>query len=254
MAARKKKRGRRHRRGRFSFLYMLLSFLLIFAALIFGSFVFFKVDVIAVEGNARYTQEEIIAASGVAPGDNLFALNAHLVADNIHSALPYVRESTVERALPSKLILRVTESQAAVSLRSDEGWCLMDARGKLLELGGESLKTQAAQVTGLTVLEPVVGEHVAVEEEQQDKATALTQLLTTMEALGMLNHLNSVDMTASNRMEFGYLERFTVQVPLSCDFSYKMQTLDYVVSMLEENESGLIDLTRSDKTHFIPEG
>lgn len=251
--ARKRKRGQRYRRGRFGFLYVLLSFLLILAAVLAGSFIFFRVDVITVEGNSRYSREEVIAASGVAPGDNLFALNGHTVAERIHAALPYVRESTIERDLPSGLVLRVTESQPAASLRTSEGWCLIDARGKLVELGEDGLKGRAAQVTGLSVLEPVVGLRIQVEEEQQTKLDALTQILTAMEARSMLSGLDYAKLTSSNLVELGYLDRFTVQLPLSCDFSYKIQALEYVVSMLEENETGLIDLTRSDKTHFIPE-
>ena len=55
MAARRNNRGRRRNRGRFSFLYVLLSFLLILAALVVGSVVFFRVGTIEVSGNQHYS-------------------------------------------------------------------------------------------------------------------------------------------------------------------------------------------------------
>lgn len=43
MAARRNRHGRRRNRGRFGFLYKLLSFLLIFAAILAGCVAFFRV-------------------------------------------------------------------------------------------------------------------------------------------------------------------------------------------------------------------
>ena len=46
-------------------------------ALTGGATVFFRVERVVVEGNQRYTQEEIIAAAGIQEGDNLYALNKY---------------------------------------------------------------------------------------------------------------------------------------------------------------------------------
>ena len=62
LAARRNRKGRRRNRGRFGFLYKLLSTLIIFAAILAGCVVFFRVNTMVVEGNNRYTAEEIIAA------------------------------------------------------------------------------------------------------------------------------------------------------------------------------------------------
>ena len=70
MAARHNRR--RRRRGRFSFLYKLLSVVLIVCAIVAGSVIFFRVEEITVSGSTVYSSDEIIAASEVAVGDNLF--------------------------------------------------------------------------------------------------------------------------------------------------------------------------------------
>lgn len=50
MAARRNRRGRRRNRGRFSALYKLLSVLIIFAAILMGCVVFFRVSTVEITG------------------------------------------------------------------------------------------------------------------------------------------------------------------------------------------------------------
>lgn len=45
-------------------------------------------------GNARYTSEEVVAASGIEIEDNLFLLNKYSAAQAIFEKLPYVEEAT----------------------------------------------------------------------------------------------------------------------------------------------------------------
>ena len=59
MAARRNRRGRRRNRGRFSALYKLLSVLIIFAAILMGCVVFFRVSTVEITGDSPYTEEEI---------------------------------------------------------------------------------------------------------------------------------------------------------------------------------------------------
>ena len=59
MAARRNRRGRRRNRGRFSALYKLLSVLIIFAAILMGCVVFFRVNTVEITGDSPYTEEEI---------------------------------------------------------------------------------------------------------------------------------------------------------------------------------------------------
>ena len=96
MAARRSRKTRRRDRGRFGGLYKLLSVVLILAASLAGCVVFFRVDTVLVEGNGRYTDEEIIAASQVQRGDNLFTLNKSAMLSRILTRLPYVDDLSIQ--------------------------------------------------------------------------------------------------------------------------------------------------------------
>jgi len=49
-----------------------------------------------------------------------------------------------------------------------------------------------------------------------------------------------------------YADRFTVKFAWDADFDYKLQNLQVVISKLEVNETGVIDLTRDGVANFIP--
>lgn len=249
--ARKTHRGRRSR-GRFGFLYVMLSFLLIASALIAGSVVFFRANTITIEGNERYTAEEILSAAQVEQGENLFRINRPLAYQRILKTLPYIRTVNIRRVFPDELSIVVTETRAVVSLSCGEGHFLLDARGKVLEQVSAP-PTSLPQVTGLTTLTPVVGSWLEVEPDMQHRLDGLTGLLVALEEQDLIGGLTYVDLSSTSDLVFGYTERFTVQMPLICDHDYKIQALDYAIQHLEENESGLIDLTRSSETHFIPQ-
>ena len=62
--ARRRHSNRRRRRGNFGFLYKLLSVLVICAAVVMALTLFFRVDTIEVTGTERYTEKDVIEASG----------------------------------------------------------------------------------------------------------------------------------------------------------------------------------------------
>ena len=99
MAAKKRRRARRQR-GRFGVLYKLLSMVLIVAAIVSACIVFFRVNDIVVEGDGKYTAQQIIEASGIEMRENLFLLNKNQAYLQIYNQLPYVDEVSIQRKLP----------------------------------------------------------------------------------------------------------------------------------------------------------
>ena len=87
-AARNNRRRSRRGRGRFGPLFKLLCAAALVLALTVGATVFFRVETVVVSGNSRYTQEEVVAASGIETGDNLFQMNKYQVAQHIRETLP----------------------------------------------------------------------------------------------------------------------------------------------------------------------
>ena len=100
-----------------------LRFFLVIVAIIFVMSVFFKITKIEVSGNSLYSAEEIIAASGIEEGDNLFFVNRIAAGSRVVVKLPYVDSVKISRGLPNRVTIEVTESNAVgyVSV-GDELW------------------------------------------------------------------------------------------------------------------------------------
>ena len=72
--------------------------------------VFFRVESVAVEGNERYSAEEILAAAAIELGSNLPLTAGELLQDRICTTLPYIESVKVEKHLPTRLVLVVKEA------------------------------------------------------------------------------------------------------------------------------------------------
>ncbi|MCD7948410.1 MAG: FtsQ-type POTRA domain-containing protein [Oscillospiraceae bacterium] len=257
MATRRNRKRRRKTRRRSSALYKLLSIVLICVVLLIGSFVFFRVDTVQVEGNERYAAEEIIAASGVKQGDNLFGLNKLQIERDISAKLPYVGAVSVTRRLPATLRITIQESTAVAVVQSGEEWWLINSSCKLLERGDATLAEGRAQVYTLELLAPSVGKKMVVVEEQRSKYTQMAALLLALNEQGVATQVTDfIDVTADNEIRFGFRGELTVVVPMNADFAVKVLELCHTVESLEGQNidlTGTLELTYGDgKAHLLP--
>lgn len=251
MASTRSNKRRRRNRGRFGGLYKLLSALIILAVLAVGCIIFFRVNVITVEGQSRYTAQEVVEASGLQLGDNLLLLNRGGTAQAILKKLPYVDEVAIRRQLPDQVTIAVSECAPAGAIQGEGAWWLLDARGKVLErIAGTP--AGVAKIVGVTALAPSEGTYLALEEGTSLQKEGLVGLLTALEEAGKLSLVTQVDMSAVGEIAFTYDGRFTVLAPLGADYGQKIQILEAMVEKLQPNETGRIDLTREERVYFNP--
>ncbi len=259
-------RTRRRNRGRFGPLFKLLCVVGVILALTVGATVFFRVEQVTVSGNQRYTQEEIIAASGIQLGDNLYSLNKVRIDQNIRTTLPYIGDLTINRALPSTIQITVTEWEAVAQVAApgveqvaayqeeagekavttaQEPW-LISVKGKLLEPAPPD--SAAIAVTGLIPLSPQAGSMMEVPEGEHTRLAALTALLEALGEAGMQSQVSNIRLEATQLM-VRYAGRFDVKMKLNADFSYDVRLMRAIREKMEEQDGegacGSMDLTRS---------
>ena len=254
MAAPRQRRHRpyRSRRSRFGPLSKLLSVIAVIAAVVVACVVFFRVNHIEVEGNQRYSAQEIIDASGIQLGDNLVALPRGRIASNILSRLPYVEGVVPRRALPDGVVLVVTERTAAASVDTGEGRWLISAQGKLLEPetgAGE----QVTAITGLTALAPMPGASMQVSGEEQAALGYVLELMAAIQENGSMGDYASIDCTHAAYIgaERGI---YHIRFPRGGDYDYCLRLLNAALAsdQMPQNTPGTLDLTIEEgRVHFI---
>ena len=233
-----------------SALFAPIAFLLIVAALIFGLSVFFRVNNIEVTGNSFYTAEEIIEASGIERGDNLFFINRFAVIPRIYSRLPYVESASISRSLPNRLVIEVTESSAIACVATEDGIWVIDRTCKLLSRAEEGAIAGLIRVEGVTPVSPEVGQIIAPDEAETPRVTYLAAILRQISDLGLRERVTWVDVSNVANPSFDYLGRFTVKLGDNENIEYKFQCLLSAVEALEPGDRGTLDLSVDRQAHL----
>lgn len=271
MASARNNRRRRRGRGRLGPLFKLLCILAVVVALTMGATVFFQVETVAVSGNSRYTEDEVVQATGIQVGDNLFHMNKYQIADQVLQKLPYTKELNIRRSLPSTIVITVTEWDAVARVTAPPAGTVVtlpeedagDSSAQenppevatddwLISVGGKLLETASADstaitVSGITPIMPRAGTILALPQEEQPKLDALLALLGQLETLEMMDRVSSIQLESTHVL-VRYLERFDVKIPLNADFNYKLRLLDAAVVEVEKKlgsqTTGTFDLTQ----------
>ena len=92
----------------------------------------------------------------------------------------------------------------------------------------------------------------AFADEDSYKFERLLTLLRAAEEKQLLSMIGEVDLSDGTGITLTYLGRFTVKMPWDADLAYKLENLRTVVDVLENNETGTIDLMTDGKASFIP--
>lgn len=124
---------KRKMRRRKIILRTVLTAVLLMAGIILALTVFFNINKITVSGDAVYSSEDIINASGISQGDNLIFLSKKKVGEAVTQKLPYIGSVTVKRKLPTGVELAVKKTEAAYAVVSDGYYTLVDRNAKVLE-------------------------------------------------------------------------------------------------------------------------
>ena len=248
----RRRRNKRYRRERFTFLTKLLSFAVICGAIVAALILFFKVESVEITGSERYSEEEIFAVTGIEYGENLFLLNKYAIADEITTRLPYIQSVRFKRDLPNGIVVEVKEGAAVAAMEQAEDAWLITADGKLLERISLGQSKEYLRIVGCELLMPTAGTYIAMSEESIFGQERLLELLETLGRKNMLPYTEVIDCSDAKNLWISYGGRFDVQLLYDADFDKKLYALQLVIETLEDNETGTVILTAADRTSFKP--
>jgi cell division protein FtsQ len=112
---------------------LLVVISIIGAGMIFGynftvSSPYFEIKEVVVRGCKELTEKEILSYAAIKPAQNLLAINLGTIARRIESN-PWVKEVSVGREFPNRLVINLQERTAVALVKRDNGFNLMDLDG-----------------------------------------------------------------------------------------------------------------------------
>lgn len=166
--------------------YIMLSllFVVIGSILIMHSS-YFQIQEIQVIGNHQLDVEQIIKASGIEKGQNIFLIPGREIVTRL---MNYVRIKGVklERAFPDTLVIRVNERTGLALFPAEEGkWIEVSRDGLILEVYQDNLP-KLPLVEGIEL--QIQGKHVIMTEELKDALTLFKTLVSLQEKMTQVSY------------------------------------------------------------------
>lgn len=245
---RNRRKGRKKRGGK------ILSFLLvlvIIGVIIASVTMFFQTNEIVVTGVQKHTVEEIVEASGLSVGDNLFAVNKFEVEKRIKDAYPYVGSVEIRRRLPDTFLLNVTERTPVAYLDVGEQRWLLDKQAYLLEpLSISDAVSYLKIVSESEAIDPKSGAQLELAEE--GVSDGLAAVMTCLSDVGLIDRVGQVDVTKLYQLNFLYENRLLVQLGNSEKLERKISLFKTILDELEPTDRGVLNVSEPPEGRFQP--
>lgn len=232
-------------------------------ALLLGISVFFKVDAekIQVSGNLKYSEWEIVQASGLAGGENLLTFSHAGVAGKIILDLNYIDSVRIGIKLPDTVMIEVHEVDVtyAVKDRSD-AWWLISANGKVVSKAENGEEEGCTKILGVRLDSPVVNQQAKALEDTQtgtdeggnpvpvihtnaQRLSAVLDIAQYLELNGVLGQAASVDVNNMGDIQLWYKNQYQVKLGDSTQLGYKISMMAKMIRQMDDYQSGVLDLT-----------
>lgn len=241
------RRKKKYRRRRKTAVYLVLLLLVCVVCLILSLTVFFNTSRIKVGGNSRYTEEQIVRASGIEKGDNLLRMSKSDIKEKILKALPYVSDVQVIRELPSTVTLKVTETEPSCRyLVGEHRWALLSEDLRVMEITSVEPETTPV-LSGITLDITDEGETAKADSEISEKI--LLDLLTILKENDIIN-INSIVFTSPISVNMKLEGRVTAKLGGDSDLDYKVRMVKtWINGSLPSVGEWTVDVTSGDKLY-----
>lgn len=240
----RKSKRRGSRGGNYILYYILAAVIAIAVFIVLARTVLFNCSSIEVEGNARYTAEEIIRTSGLAIGESLLSIDEAAAEQRIVSSLAYIDMAEVTKSFPTKIKIKVTEAEKWYCVQHGGRPYIISRMGKIIE---ESAGTGLPVILGYEPLEPMVGR--ALESETEGKTDIPAAVLNAAEAAGVRD-ITSIDITDRFEIKVLVEDRITLELGNSTELENKMHIAEELIdSEISATESVTVNLTNTEKVY-----
>lgn len=203
--------------------------------------VFFKITDITVEGNARYTTEELVMTSGIEVGQNLFLTDSKRVRERLIEQYPYVADVKVQKKLPARINLVVTETQAACKVPVSDGVLMVDNQGRILEKLAADDGTAVPQMMLCEGMENDVGGYIF--PEKPEMLELHQELMGLLEQYGVLEKMTYISYYDRYDIRLMYDGRIEVKLGNQTELEAKISQFVQQLPKLGDQDKGTLTMT-----------
>ncbi|MCL2125285.1 MAG: FtsQ-type POTRA domain-containing protein [Oscillospiraceae bacterium] len=189
--------------------YVPVAVLLIVFFVTIGTSVFLRILEIEVSGVEKYSEDDIISASGINPGENMLLINSGDVSRRIYAAMPYIKEIKVRFSLPDKVMISVSETDAFAVLEHRGSFIVIDSACKILEVCDVAPKG-LFEIRGYAPVDVKVGGQLSADASGESRLRRLREIVAAVDKAGISGGVSLIDITDLGNVYLVYEDQFTV--------------------------------------------
>lgn len=231
--------------------YVIITVLIVLiAGLILSRTLFFNISKVVFESDTPYTQEEIMAATKISLGDNMFSMNLGKRAENLAKNLPYVEEAKFVRKLPTTLKIVVKAPTPFINIQTADGlFYIVSDKGKVLEINMPWPCVGYPTVYGYEPKNtPLCG---TIDSTSPEKKALVEEIFAALSKNGFEN-VYSVDVSNVNEIKVQYNENQTISYGTAEDIEFKTELARAIIDQrANPAEAGIINVKSTQYPAFI---
>ena len=216
-----------------------------------------------------YTEQQLIDATGIQVGDNLYGFSTKEKSDQLLAQMPYLDVAVVTRQAPGTVIIRVQPAVERFKMEYSGSWLVLSEQLKVLRvepaepdnlvqldaLLPEGTATTPGSFLTLdapsepTALATAMPSGTATPENADEADTAqeppnevLNELLGKLDQYGLLDGTTVLTMQNMTELSFLYQGRVSVQLGTANNLDYKIRFAAYII--LDTGGDGLASSDR----------
>lgn len=190
----------------------------------------FNIRSIYVRGNNYLTSKEILDASGISKGKNIFSVDTTDAIRNVEK-LFRIDKCEIERTLPGKITLSITEKAEKAYIKVKSGYAGIDENGKVTVIT-KTCEMDCPLVSGVTALDTEKGNFIKLEDENaKEKSQILIKLLTQLSVRGMIPQVKTINIKDTEKISLTLVTKTVVN--LGHDGEENKDTLEYKIAFLK---------------------
>ena len=228
-------------------LLVLLVVAIILWAVVSLVLLFFSVEEIAVYGDSRYTDEEIILSSGIEIGDRVYYLNEKKAKDALLSAYPYLEDVEIKGYFPNKAVIEIKEYDTVYITEHESGFCCFNEYFEIIEIVDklpDLLNSGHIRLYLENTLSGNVGDSIP-----QDQSELIENTMESLEGFEEIDRLNRIDLRDRHNIAivFAHNCRIIIGGAQGANEKLALALRIYNSGDFNKNDYSIIDVTNDKK-------
>jgi hypothetical protein len=243
-----------------NFLFAVLTLAFVAAVfLFFTNKYFFKVKNIEINENERYSYDEILQASSIVLGEELYGIDANQSKNNIKDILPYTETVNIKRIPPSTVNIEIETAKGFFGINFGGDYYIISENFKIVEkikiIGNKAAESDFYPPDGIITFETDTVKKCYFGEEIEFFDSDIYDLLKEILQIREKNEkafsrITAIDVTNKFKVVMNYSNKIMVNFGVFENISSKILNSFEIIDRLPDYAEGIIDMTDNKAVSF----